>query len=138
MQTAYLKASQLYDWPVDVTIGRQPLTLGDGFILSDDDLGFTGLRMQARLPIWDLRADTFWMRTGSTLEGSDNADVYGLEFTKPMHNVRIQASVVNERDATGQTQFIRPSEIPTMMRQARISRRPTSLKRFMTPAWKRA
>jgi len=110
VQTAYLKASQLYDWPVDLTIGRQPLTLGDGFILSDDDLGFTGLRLQSRLPVWDLRADTFWMRTGSTLEGSGNADIYGIEFTKPMHNIRYQASVVNERDATGETQFIRPSE----------------------------
>src|SRR5580700_7813272 len=34
IQTAYLKASNLYDWPVDLTIGRQPITLGDGLILS--------------------------------------------------------------------------------------------------------
>jgi hypothetical protein len=110
VQTAYLKASQLYDWPVDLTVGRQPLTLGDGFILSDDDLGFTGLRLQTRLPLFDLRTDTFWMRTGSTLQGSANSDIYGVEITKPMKNVRYQLSIVNERDATGQTTYIRPSE----------------------------
>lgn len=110
VQTAYIKASQLYDYPIDLTIGRQPITLGDGLILSDDDLGFTGIRMQSRLPIYDLQSDTFWMRTGSTLQGSDNSDIYGIELTKPMRNIRYQLSLVNERDATGQTTFIRPSE----------------------------
>jgi|GEM_PF-1550418 len=112
VQNAYLKAKQLYDWPIDLTIGRQPITLGDGFILSDDDLGFTGLRMQSRLPVADLRADTFWMRTGSTLQGSNNSDIYGLELTKPLRNIRYQLAIVNERDSTGQNNYIRPSENP--------------------------
>jgi len=45
-----MKANQLYDTPIDVTLGRQPITLGDGLILADDDLGFTGIRVDARLP----------------------------------------------------------------------------------------
>ena len=59
IQWAYMKASQLYDAPIDLTIGRQPITLGDGFILSDDDLGFTGIRMdKSRLPWYDLQGQS--------------------------------------------------------------------------------
>src|SRR5207249_794955 len=59
MQWAYMKATQLYDMPVDITLGRQPITLGDGFILSDDDLGFTGIRLESRLPWYGLQAQAF-------------------------------------------------------------------------------
>lgn len=110
MQWAYLKASQLYDWPVDITLGRQPILLGDGLILSDDDLGFTGIRLQSRLPWYNLRADAFTFKTADVFQGSADADLYGIELTKPMRNLRIQLAMVTERDGTGNTVYLRPSE----------------------------
>ncbi|HVO33722.1 MAG TPA: alginate export family protein [Elusimicrobiota bacterium] len=110
IQTAYLKASNLYDLPLDVTIGRQPMVLGDGLILSDDDLGFTGVRLQSRLPWYGMRADLFEFRQGDSFISSNSNDIFGLELTKPFDQVRIQASVVTERDATGSTLYFRPSE----------------------------
>ena len=110
VQWAYMKATQLYDMPIDLTVGRQPILLGDGLILSDDDLGFTGIRAQTRLPWYGLRADLFTFKTGDALQGARDADIYGIEFTKPLRAVRYQASWVMERDRSGNTLYIRPSE----------------------------
>ncbi len=110
IQTAYMKASHLYDTPISLTVGRQPMTLGDGLILSDDDLGFTGIRAESALPWYDLQGQIFTFKAADGLVGTNNSDIYGAEVTKPLHNTRIQFAVVSERDTTGTTTFIRPSE----------------------------
>jgi len=110
MQWAYLKASQLYDWPVDVTVGRQPITIGDGLLFSDDDLGVTGIRMQSRLPIYGLRTDAFWVKAADSLRGNADTDVYAVQILKPTRNIRYSFMYLAERDATGNTNYIRPSE----------------------------
>jgi hypothetical protein len=111
IQWAYLRANHLFDTSVGLTIGRQPITLGDGLILSDDDLGFTGVRMNALLPFYDIRADIFTFKPGQNLANTNGGiDIYGFELTKPVTNMRYQFSVVNEHDASGSTLFIRPSE----------------------------
>jgi len=111
IQWAYLKANHLFDSSVGLTIGRQPITLGDGLILSDDDLGFTGIRMDAVLPWYDIRANVFTFKPGQNLSNTNGGiDIFGFELTKPATNMRYQLSVVNEHDASGSTVFIRPSE----------------------------
>ncbi len=110
IQLAYMKASNLYDWPVDLTIGRQSIVLGDGLILSDDDLGFTGIRLDSRLPWYDLQANLFTFKAAQNVSANNGKDIYGIELTKPTQNVRYQASMVTEHDATGSTVYIRPSE----------------------------
>src|SRR5205814_1582482 len=82
----------------------------DGLILSDDNLGFTGIRAESRLPWYDLQGQIFTFKAADGLIGSNNSDIYGAELTKPIHNTRIQLSVVTERDTTGSTVYIRPSE----------------------------
>ena len=111
IQWAYMKANHLFDTSVGLTIGRQPITLGDGLILSDDDLGFTGVRVDATLPWYDIRANVFTFKPGQNLSNTNGGiDIYGFELTKPVTNMRYQFSVVNEHDASGSTVFIRPSE----------------------------
>ncbi|MFA5974665.1 MAG: alginate export family protein [Elusimicrobiota bacterium] len=110
VQWAYMKASQLYDLPVDLTIGRQPIMLGDGMILSDDDLGFTGLRLQSRLPLYGLQADAFTFKVQDSLIGSSDTDIYGFQISKPTRNIRYQLTWVMERDNSGTTLYARPSE----------------------------
>jgi hypothetical protein len=111
IQWAYLKASHLFDSSVDLTIGRQPITLGDGLILSDDDLGFTGVRVNGILPWYDIRANVFTFKPGQNLSNTNGGiDIIGFELTKPVSNMRYQFSVVNEHDASGSTVYIRPSE----------------------------
>src|SRR5215472_5958909 len=67
LQWAYMKANQMYDEPIDVTIGRQPIVLGDGFILSDDDLGFTGIRVDSRLPWYNLQSNVFALKAAQNV-----------------------------------------------------------------------
>jgi hypothetical protein len=111
IQWAYLKANHLFDTSIGLTIGRQPITLGDGLILSDDDLGFTGVRMNGILPWYDIRADVFTFKPGQNLDNTNGGiDISGFELTKAATNMRYQMSVVNEHDASGSTLFIRPSE----------------------------
>ncbi len=110
VQNAYFKVTRLYDQPVDLTVGRQPMILGDGLILADDDLGLTGLRLQSRLPFYGLSADAFTFKAGDSISGHADKDIYGLELTKPFRTLRIQTSWVMERDASGSTLYIRPSE----------------------------
>lgn len=110
IQNAYFKVSRLLDKPIDVTVGRQPITLGDGLILSDDDLGFTGIRLEGRLPFYGLRANAFTFKTSEQLQSSKDIDLYGVEITKPFRNLRVQASWVMEQDKSGETVYLRPSE----------------------------
>jgi hypothetical protein len=110
MQWAYFKANELHDWPLDLTIGRQPIVWGDGLILSDDDLGFTGFRAQARLPWYDLQSDLFTFKVMDQIAGTSDSDLYGVQLTKPMKNIRVQLSFVNEHDSSGSTLYIRPTE----------------------------
>jgi hypothetical protein len=110
VQWAYFKATQVYDSPVNITVGRQPITLGDGLILSDDDLGFTGIRMQSDLPWYGLQGDAFTFKNYDSLVGHSDTDIYGIQITKPLHAVRFQFSWVTEHDASGSTVYIRPSE----------------------------
>lgn len=112
IQSAYMKATQIYDLPVDLTLGRQPITLGDGFILSDDELGFTGIRLESRLPWYGLQAQAFTFKASEGVIGSNDKDIYGFELTKPTRNIRYQLSMVTERDASGTTIYVRPSENP--------------------------
>jgi hypothetical protein len=111
IQLAYLKAKHLFDSNVDLTIGRQPIFLGDGLILADDDLGFTGVRLDALTPWYDIRANLFAFRPVQSF-GSQNGglDIYGVELTKPSRNMRYQLAVVSEHDSSGSTIYKRPSE----------------------------
>ena len=112
IQSAYMKANHLFDSSISLTIGRQPITLGDGLILSDDDLGFTGVRVDGVLPWYDVRANVFAFKPGQNLTNTNGGiDLYGVELTKPISsNARAQFSIVNEHDTSGSTVFIRPSE----------------------------
>jgi hypothetical protein len=114
MQWAYFKASELHDLPVDITVGRQPITLGDGLILSDDDLGFTGVRLESRLPWYGLQGDAFTFKAGDSIVGNADSNINGLQLTKPMKNMRVQFAWVNEHDGTGRTVYIRPGENPAV------------------------
>ncbi len=110
VQLAYVKATELHDLPLDVTVGRQPILLGDGLILSDDDAGFTGIRFQSRLPWWGLQGDAFTFKTNETLSSGGDNDIYGIELTKPLRNIRYQLSWVMEHQ--GNVAYIRPTENP--------------------------
>src|SRR5207248_745915 len=76
---------------------------------------FTGLRLQSRLPWYDLQTDVFTFKVADTLLSSNDSDIYGAQITKPTHSVRYQLMWLLERDASGNTVYLRPSENPATL-----------------------
>jgi hypothetical protein len=114
VQWAYLKATNLYDTPNTVTLGRQSIVLGDGMLLSDDDLGFTGIRLESRLPWWGLQTDLFTFKTSDSIYDKNDGNLYGAQLVKPMRNIRYSLVFVSERDDSG-TPYTRATENPATL-----------------------
>ena len=89
VQNAYLKASNLFGFPWQLIIGRQPLILGSGLILSDDDLGTTAIK--AEIPFstrWiDLESQIFTAKSSESQTGDRDLDLHGLSFKIPSEGV---------------------------------------------------
>ena len=105
VQSAYLKASQLFGEPIQLTIGRQPITWGDGFVLTDDELGFNALRVQAISP-WPtvpLDTDIFYAKTSEGLNNSarDSSLFGALVGTGSEKRTRLEIYWLQEADGSG-------------------------------------
>jgi hypothetical protein len=86
VEQAYVHLPHLFNKRADVTIGRQPITLGDGMIVSDDQLGFNAFRLRLNLPL-RVDADAFTAKGRETLAGSGDTDLLGVVLgTEREHN----------------------------------------------------
>lgn len=92
--------------PATLTVGRQPLRIGQGFVVDDNGLGLNAVRFQVRFPFrTDL--DSFYIKTiesaGVATSVSDQdgwGTVAGWEF-RPLH--RFSAYYIAAFDKTGAT-----------------------------------
>ncbi|MBI4054735.1 MAG: hypothetical protein HY402_01225 [Elusimicrobia bacterium] len=82
-QHAYLQASDLLGWDWKLTVGRQPFKLGGGLILDDDDLGFTGIKIEAALPWWKMQTQLFTAKAREGQTGDADADLHGISLKVP-------------------------------------------------------
>ncbi|MBL8023853.1 MAG: hypothetical protein JNK54_06185 [Elusimicrobia bacterium] len=72
----YVRMPNLIGNHVDLTIGRQPLVLGDGMIVSDDGLGFNAIRAKAKFPR-GLGMDLFTAKISESLHENKDSDLNG-------------------------------------------------------------
>lgn len=75
IENAYLKINNIFRTPIlplDITVGRQSIKIGDGIVLDDDHFGFDGLRVGWRLP-WKLKLDGFVFKPPHP-----DTDIWGL------------------------------------------------------------
>ncbi len=100
IENAYLKANDVMDWPINLTFGRQPYAWGNGMLLSDDDLGFNGIRADIG-PYWGVRSYLFAAKAQDKLIGELNSDIYlgGLSYDFGIHKVLL--GTILEKDQTG-------------------------------------
>jgi hypothetical protein len=96
VEEAYVHLPNVLAKRVDLTIGRQPLVIGDGLIVSDDQLGFNALRAKAKLP-WKLDADLFTAKAREGLSGAADLDVSGVTFGTDREHNRWELSWIEER-----------------------------------------
>lgn len=88
VETAYLKMTNFSDLPIDLTVGKQNITIGNGFIVSDDGRGFTGLRLSGHydtpIPLTDIRlplaGEIFTMKVNENFGRQADLDIYGAVF----------------------------------------------------------
>lgn len=101
VENAYIRAGQINDWPISLTVGRQPYTWGNGLLLSDDGLGFDGINLEIG-PYWGgIRNYFFTAKAHDKITTNDDSDIYlaGTSFSWGIHNLKI--GYLMERDRSG-------------------------------------
>jgi hypothetical protein len=76
IEQMYIRMPHLIGKHLDLTLGRQPLVIGDGMIVSDDNLGFNALRARAYLP-GNFGLDLFTAKIEETLHDKKDSDLNG-------------------------------------------------------------
>lgn len=80
IENAYVRFVEIEDLPIDLTIGRQPITYGDGVVINDNELGFDGVVAKFFLPgNLDLTGITVKSleASGETAGNEGDQDLYG-------------------------------------------------------------
>lgn len=83
IENAYIKAHGLFGYPMDITFGQQPYTLGGGLLLSDDGAGLTGVSARGSLPWWDMKLDGFVFQPRNNQDSANSLTVYGTSLEIP-------------------------------------------------------
>lgn len=76
IEQIYLHMPHLIGKHLDLTIGRQPITIGDGLLVSDDELGFNAIRAKVFLPL-GMGLDLFTAKINESLNEGKDADLNG-------------------------------------------------------------
>lgn len=105
IEHAYLTFRAPTQWPAALTVGRQPILIGDGLLLSDDGVGLTGVRAQTKLPLrWDVGMEVFTFKAIEKFHRESDLDLFGA-----LANLRRETSLwelfwLLERDHSGTKQ----------------------------------
>lgn len=80
VEEAYIHMPHMLRNHLDLTVGRQPLVLGDGMLVSSDDVGFNALRARFLGP-WQTELDLFTAKMVESLSSTgDDSDLKGVVF----------------------------------------------------------
>lgn len=77
IEQAYLHMPRLAGNHLALTLGRQSIVVGDGLLVSDDDLGFNAIRAKIRLP-WKMGLDLFTAKINEGLDKKSDFDLNGV------------------------------------------------------------
>lgn len=100
IENVYAQANEIFGWPLNLTVGRQPFVWGSGLLVADDGLGFDGVRLEAG-PLWGIRGHLFTAKARETFNGENDQDLHlaGLSTNWGIHNLRL--GFVMEQDKSG-------------------------------------
>lgn len=120
IETAYVKLTNFADLPVDVTAGKQNITIGNGFIISDNGQGFTGFRVaggyDTPIPltrvVLPLRGEFFTMKVKENFGPKSDLDLNGILFNTTWKDNFWEIAYFEQQDYSG-TPYFRSVSIPT-------------------------
>lgn len=105
VEEAYIHLPHMFWKKVDVVLGRQEIVLGDGLIVSDDDMGFNAIRMQAELP-WRFDLDVFTAKINESLRGAEDFDLNGAVLGTDRRHNRWEFGWIQEQNRADSTYVI--------------------------------
>lgn len=102
IEQAYVMLQPVPDtkWPLTLSVGRQPYIMGDGFLVSDDTLGFDGVSLAAGTP-WKIDGEIFTAKARENLTGQSDKDLNIAIIGYDKQYTRLEAAYVAESDKTG-------------------------------------
>ncbi|HOW28480.1 MAG TPA: alginate export family protein [Elusimicrobiota bacterium] len=100
IEHAYIHMPNMMWNKLDLTLGRQSIVIGDGTLVSDDDLGFNAIRGQVNLP-WKWEMDLFTAKVQEGLVGTKDKDLSGLVLGTDRGYKRWELGWIREVDKTG-------------------------------------
>jgi hypothetical protein len=78
IENAYIKLTDMADYPVDLVVGKQSLSYGDGLIIDDNGTGFNALRLVGRFEVpYPVQAEIFTAKLQEGFHKDTDYDVYG-------------------------------------------------------------
>lgn len=98
VERAYLRMTGLAWNTTDITIGRQPILIGDGLLVSDDELGFNALRARVSLPK-QMDLDLFTAKISEAVQGHDDFDLNGLVWGMKKDEIRWDVAWIQESNS---------------------------------------
>jgi hypothetical protein len=125
VEEAYIHLPNMMNKRVNVILGRQPITVGDGMLVSSDDAGFNAIRAQVALPL-KTELDVFNAKVVETLNGHKDADLQGLIFRARQDERHWELGVIQEFNGAGTNYVLGPSTYTA----SRVERRFYDLRLF--------
>lgn len=121
IENAYIKLTNIGDYPIDLIFGKQPLTYGNGLIICDNGMGMNALRLIARpeigIPFTRLRVpltfDIFTAKTRDNFNPDTDHDLYGAVTGFSVKDNQCALGYFEERDFTGTKYYQGTNEFDT-------------------------
>lgn len=121
IENAYIKLTNVGEYPIDLILGKQPLMYGNGLIVCDNGVGMNALRLIARpeigIPFTRLRVpltiDVFTAKTRDNFNPDTDADIYGAVTGFSVKDNKVEVGYFEERDFTGTKYYQGTNEFDT-------------------------
>lgn len=105
IEQIYVHMPTLANKHLDLTIGRQSIVVGDGMLVSDDQLGFNAIRAKVFLPR-GLGMDLFTAKVKEGLNGQKDSDLNGAVLALNQGDNKWELSWIQEENKSPSTYTI--------------------------------
>ena len=119
VEEAYVHMPNLAWKHLNLIIGRQPITLGDGMIVSSDDKGFDAIRAQLKGP-WKTELDVFTAKIAGTTAAPDVSDLKAAVFRAQQAERNWDLGIIQETHGAGEDYHLGLSTYTTVRVQRRF------------------
>ncbi|MFH1283506.1 MAG: hypothetical protein ABII27_07565 [bacterium] len=103
IENIYFTLKDVFSLPLDLSVGKQPFKYGQGLIVSDDNLGFTGIKLKYSYPWKNLTSELFTAKISESQAKEGDYDIHGLVTILPGTVNTWQLGLFFEKDKSSGT-----------------------------------